>query len=108
MSKTKLRKEYEARFGVVTKGFRLYNDKGNRIYYETPSGHWYKYEYDSEGNETYFEHCKGYWAKYEYDEEGNQIYSESSERGITLDKRSCSDKVFIEQKTGKKYKIVEI
>ena len=108
MSKTKLRKEYEARFGVVTKGFRLYNDKGNRIYYETPSGHWYKYEYDSEGNETYYESLKGYWEKLEYDAKGNIIYREDSIGGVALDDRPCSDKVFIEQKTGKKYKIVEI
>ena len=38
MSKTKLRKEYEARFGVVERGFKLYDAKGNEIYCESSAG----------------------------------------------------------------------
>ena len=34
MSKSKLRKEYEARFGVVDGMLRLYNAKGDEIYKE--------------------------------------------------------------------------
>ena len=87
MSKSKLREEYEARFGVVEGSLRLYDDKGNKIYWEDSNG---------------------YWAKYEYDANSNQTYCESSRYGVILDNRSCSDKVFIEEQTGKKFKIMEI
>mgnify|MGYP006145692405 CR=1 FL=1 len=87
MSKSKLREEYEARFGVVAFYLRLYDAKGNEIYYES---------------------SKGLWIRREYDANGNKIYSESSVCGVTTDKRSCSDKVFIDEKTGKKFKMVEV
>ena len=108
MSKTKPRKEYEARFGVVDGILRLYNAKGNEIYYENSHGYWYKYEYDDKGNEIYYEVSSGYWEKQEYDAESNQIYRENSIGGVTLDSRPCSDKVFIDEQTGKKYKMTEI
>jgi hypothetical protein len=107
MSKSKLREEYEARFGVVKGGFRLYNAKGIQIYYEDPLGWWAKYGYDAKGNETYYEHSHGYWAKYGYDAKGNEIYREDFFDGVTLDNRPCSGKVFIEQQTGRKFKMVE-
>jgi hypothetical protein len=36
------------------------------------------------------------------------IYYETSRGGVQLDKRACSDKVFIDEKTGKKFKMTEI
>jgi uncharacterized membrane protein len=71
MSKSKLREEYEARFGVVDGMLRLYNAKGNEIYYEVSSG---------------------YWAKQEYDAKGNEIYRENSINGVTFDNRPCGGK----------------
>ena len=87
MSKSKLRKEYEARFGVVDGILRLYNANGSEIYYEDSSG---------------------YWMKHESDARGNKLYYEDSIFGVTLDNRPCSDKVFIDEQTGKKYKMTEI
>ena len=87
MSKSKLRKEYEAVFGVVDGTLRLYDDKGNKIYYEDSSG---------------------YWIRRVYDAKGNEIYCHNSISGVTIDNRSCNDKVFIEEQTGKKFKMMEI
>ena len=86
MSKSKLRKEYEAVFGVVKDSLRLYEAKGNEIYWET---------------------LGGYWVAKEYDAEGNTIYREDVD-GVLFDERACSDKVFIEEQTGKKFKMMEI
>jgi hypothetical protein len=88
MSKSKLRKEYEARFGVVVGYFRLYDRKGNTIYCERSS-------YD-------------YWEKLEFDSEGHMIYYEDSKCGVTLDNRPCSGRVFIDEQTGKKFKMTEV
>ena len=83
-----LRKEYEAVFGVVEgKYFSLYNAEGRRTYWENADGHSYKYQYDAEGN---------------------MIFKENSTQGVQLDIRPCADKVFIEEKTGKKFKMTEI
>ena len=87
MSKTKLRQEYEAVFGVVEGTLRLY---------------------DAKGNMTYGESSNGDWIKYQYDAKGNVIYREDSGGGVTLDNRPCSSKVFIEEQTGKKFKLMEI
>ena len=129
MSKSKLREEYESRFGVVDGTLRLYDDKGNKIYdedsngywlkyeyddnnnqiyYENSEGYWQKYEYDADGNMTYYETSRCYWAKYESDANGNVIYWEDSVDGVIYDKRSCSDKVFIDEQSGKKFKLTEI
>ena len=56
----------------------IYDDVGNKIYYENPYGDWWKYEYDDNGNLIYQEHSSGYWGKYEYDGNGNLIYKEDS------------------------------
>ena len=112
MSKSKLRKEYEALFGVVDGELRLYDAKGKSIYYEDSDDYcdywWLKREYDAEGNQIYYENSRGYWYKYEYDAEGNKIYRETSVGGVVLDKRSCSGKVFIDEQTGKKFKMIEV
>ena len=108
MSKSKLRKEYEARFGVVAGYLRLYDAKGNEIYTETSDDLWWKREFDAEGIQIYHENSQGLWWKREYDAEGNEIYCENYSDGVTLDKRSCSGKVFIDEQTGKKFKMTEI
>ena len=108
MSKSKLRKEYEAVFGVVEGALRLYDAKGNEIYYEDSKGWWDKGQYDAEGNQIYIENSNGEWCKYQYDAEGNVIYRENSVDGVLLDKRPCAGKVFIDEKTGKKFKMTEI
>ena len=87
MSKSELRKSYEARFGAVVGVLRLYDDKGNQIYYDSLGGYWEKYEYDADGNVTYYENSK---------------------EGVIRDKQPCADKVFIEEQTGKKFKLTEI
>ena len=128
MSKSKLREEYESRFGVVDGTLRLYDDKGNKIYFEDSNGYWLKYEYDDNNNQIYYENSSswwksefdadsnqiyyetsdGYWEKYEFDANGNVIYWEDSVDGVIYDKRSCSDKVFIDEQSGKKFKLTEI
>ena len=108
MSKSKLREEYEAMFGAVWGSLRLYDDKGNRIYNETSNGYCAKYRFDDNNNVVYYESSKGYWLKYEYDANSNQTYCECSIYGVIKDNRSCSDKVFINEQTGKKFKLTEI
>jgi|TARA_R110000765_G_scaffold172312_1_gene277168 YD repeat-containing protein len=105
---SKLRKEYEAVFGVVEGCFSLYDAKGNEIYIAFSDGERCKYQYDAEGNMIYIESSDGYGCKYEYDAKGCMIYSEHSVDGVQLDIRPCADKVFIEEKTGKKFKMTEI
>ena len=87
MSKSKLRTEYEARFGVVDGKFRLYDAHGNAIYQEYPDGLWWKLDYDAKDNQIYYESSKGYWTRREYDANGNEIYYEDSVCGVTIDNR---------------------
>ena len=106
--KTELRKAYEAVFGVVDGTLRLYDDKGNMIYCEYSKGLWTKYEYDDNNNVVYAESSYGLWSKREFDVNNNEIYAESSREGVIFDNRSCSDKVFIDEQSGKKFKLMEI
>ena len=108
MSKSKLREEYEAVFGAVVGVLKLYDDKGTRIYFEDSSGWWSKRQYDAKGNMIYFENSDGQWRKYEYDDKGNVIYYETSRSGVIKDNRPCINKVFIDEQSGKKFKIMEI
>ena len=102
-----LRKEYEAVFGVVEgKYFILYDAKGNEIYIEFSNGALILY--DVNGEVTYSEDSDGESCKYQYDASGKMIYSEHSVDGVQLDIRPCADKVFIEEQTGKKFKMTEI
>ena len=39
--------------------FEVYDDKGNRIYYENSDGKWFKKEYDEKGDEIYYEDSDG-------------------------------------------------
>tara|TARA_R110002012_G_C11428496_1_gene589141 strand:- start:20 stop:301 length:282 start_codon:yes stop_codon:yes gene_type:complete len=84
MNKSKLRTEYEARFGVVVGYFKLYDAEGNVIYREAATGYWWKEEYDAEGNSIYREDADGYCLKREYDAEGNVIYCETSDDGVEI------------------------
>ena len=103
-----LRKEYEAVFGVVEGNLRLYDAKGNLIYAEVSDGRWSKYQYYAEGRIMCSEASDGYGCKYQYDAKGNVIYSEDSREGVIFDNRPCSDKVFIDEQTGKKFKMTEV
>ena len=107
MSKSKLREEYEARFGVVEGSLRLYDDKGNKIYWEDSDSLWWKSEFDADNNVIYYEASDGHWLKYEYDVNGNEIYYEDS-KGLIRDNRPCINKVFIDEQSGKKFKLMEI
>ena len=107
MSKSQLRKEYEARFGVQKGWLRLYDAKGNEIYYENSDGWWEKSEYDAQGNVIYCENSRDRWVKWEYDAQGNEIYCESSEEGIMTDKRNNLEGK-IATIDGKEYKLTEI
>ena len=70
MSKSKLRKEYEAVFGVVEGRFSLYGGSGKIFYSENSDGDSWRQEYDAEGRVT---------------------YQEDSVNGVTFDKREIED-----------------
>ena len=63
---------------VTIKGDYVYNEQGNKIYWEDSNGSWRKIDYDDDGNLIYYENSTGYWHKYEYDENGYQNYYEGS------------------------------
>ena len=92
---------------VSIKGSYVYDEQGNKIYYEgsngfwekseydtngkviyleNSDGYWYKYKYNTNGNKIYFENSNGDWVKYEYDTNGNKIYYENSD-GYIEDRR---------------------
>jgi hypothetical protein len=58
--------------------FKLYNEKGKKIYSEDSKGYWEKYQHNEQGNQTYYENSTGYWKKRQYDERGNKTYYEDS------------------------------
>lgn len=64
--------------------FRIKDNDGNQIYYESSEGYWWKREY-KDGNEVYFEDSEGDWYKREY-KDGNVIYYENS-NGFIVDNR---------------------
>jgi len=63
---------------VRKKGIFIYNQNGNKIYYENYHGTWGKIEYDENGNIIYVKDSFGYWRRFEYDDNGNEIYYENS------------------------------
>ncbi len=69
---------------VTIKDRVIYNNNGNKIYYENSYG-WFKTEYDNDGNKIYHENSYG-WFKTEYDNDGNKIYHENS-NGVIIDNR---------------------
>jgi len=86
----------------------LYDSNGNKIYYESSDGYWYKHEYDTKGNCIYFETSDGHWEKTEHDSNDKVIYFENSNGAIedNRPKPSCEGKVV--EIDGKKYKLTEI
>jgi len=72
--------ELEGTYEVVyfATRFEVYNEKGNRIYFENSNGSWGKWEYDEKDNEIYYEGSNGYWIRWECNEKGNVIYCEDS------------------------------
>ena len=45
---------------VTIEGDYVYDNQGNKIYYETCNGFWVKYVYDNQGNEIYYEDSNGH------------------------------------------------
>ena len=106
MNKSQLRKEYEARMGVVEGSLQLFNAEGKLVYLELSTGFWVKTEYSAAGPVVYSENSQGLWSKYEYDEGGTQVYREHS-NGTIIDNRPNKAKIFTDEK-GTKYKVVEV
>ena len=106
MSKSALRKEYEAMFGAIEGTLRLYDASGNVIYRQFSNGDSSKYQYDTSGNMIYREFSDGRCFTYQYDTEGNTIYSEDSVNGVTFDKREI-EKVERSELTEKLSKITD-
>jgi hypothetical protein len=63
---------------VKTFPFKIKNENGNEIYWESSNRNWVKREYDCNGNKIYYEGSTGYWSKNEYDLNGKEIYWENS------------------------------
>jgi hypothetical protein len=85
MSKSNLRREYEARMGTVGGTLELFNAAGERVYYEN---------------------FTGYWSRREYNEAGYEVYYEGSS-GIIRDNRPPKAKIVTDQ-DGKQYELVEV
>ena len=60
---------------------------------------WFKI-YNKKGNAIYYEDSNGYWAKWENDKKGNMIYYKNSE-GIIIDER-------VSMEIGRNYKELTI
>jgi len=71
---------------VSIEGRDVYDQNGNRIYFETSDGSWTKQEYNTNGKVIYTENSDGGWVKSEYDSNGNNIYFEDSS-GYIVDNR---------------------
>ena len=71
---------------VTIKDNSVYDSNGNKIYYESSDGTWYKREYDDNDHIIYRENSDGYWFKREYDKNGKEIYHEDSD-GVIEDNR---------------------
>ncbi len=90
---------YEDSYGFWIK--QGYDQNGNQIYYERSDGFWEKWGYDENGNKTYYERSDGLWIKYEYDDNGNQIYYENS-NGLWIKREydEYSNKIYYEDSNG--------
>jgi hypothetical protein len=62
------KEEYYQLFGIVN----------NESTITLKSGFWFKNKYDERNNKIYYESEDGYWIKREYDENNNEIYNISS------------------------------
>ena len=106
MSKSKLRKEYEARMGTVDGNLQLFNEAGTVVYREEPEGFWILHKFNDEGKVGYYENSLGSWAKYEHNDEGKVVYYENSE-GMVIDNRPPKAKIVTDQ-DGKHYELLEV
>lgn len=102
-SSNEMKKTIAQQLNVTDFPFEIKDKNGNRIYYETSNGYWFKSEYDSNGNKIYYENSNGFWEKYEYDSDNNEIYIEDSD-GVIKDNRPKDDVIIL---NGIKYKRVE-
>jgi len=69
---------------VTINGNNVYDQYGNRIYFEDSDGNWIKRGYDINGKVIYYETSSGYIE--EFDQYGNRIYSVDS-NGRIIDNR---------------------
>ena len=111
MSKSNLRREYEARMGTVDGTLRLFNGQGQEVYREESEesggfGFWILHKYNDEGKQVYYENSRGDWAKYKYNDEGKKVYYENSQ-GTVTDNRPSKAKLVTDE-NGTQYKLVEI
>ena len=108
MSKSNLRREYEARMGVVEGHLRLFNAQGQEVYREESGGFgfWILHKYNDEGKQVYYENSRGGWAKYKYNDEGRKVYYENSQ-GTVTDNRLKEVKLVTDE-NGTQYKLVEV
>ena len=60
-------------------GYRVYDAKGDHVYFEHEEGGWRKYEYDDDHNVVREESSDGEVNIYKYDEDGERIYFETSD-----------------------------
>ncbi len=88
LSEEELKYVFSGVFGepVTYRYGAIFDENGNKIYYEISNGYWKKTEYDENGNKIYTETSEGFWGKWEYEERGNEIYYENS-RGEIRDNR---------------------
>ena len=54
-------------------------DQNNELYSETPSGDWFKYEYNKNGDIIYDEDSEGTWGRFEYNDNGDKTLEEYSD-----------------------------
>ena len=89
-----------------TKGsLDLHDSNGNRTYFETSDGFWWKQEYDTNDKVIYFENSDGSWYKQEYDTNGNETYFESSSGSWYKREYDTNDKeIYFENSDGSWYK----
>ena len=116
MNKSKLRKEYEARMGVVEGSLALYNERGEVVYYENANGYWARSKYNEAGKQVYYQNSKGSWEKKRYNGAGEVVYCANS-KGIIRDNRPStlftdydrpSKLKILTDVNGTQYKLVEI
>jgi YD repeat-containing protein len=84
---------------IYIKRYYIYDDRGNRIYWEVSDG-WVKYEYDDKGNLIYHENSDGDWWKWEYDDKGNRIYYEDSDGWRKYEYDDKGNKIYYEDSHG--------
>lgn len=85
MNKSKLRKEYEARMGVVEDTLQLFDADGNNLYEENSLG----------------------WSHMKYNAEGEYVYYKNS-LGDVIDHRPIYIATIVADQDGKHYELLEV